>query len=1338
MASTSSSSSHDHERPNTESIQAVVASINQHINEFLADAKTRKSVKSKCGSKLKIQKREFFEFSEHSVLSNLYWGIENIEAAIQSKRPQEKSHRLRNSEQMLQVPALINEHGVTAGISNHYLICCSYFYLSVARKLQGDDWQVALHFLQAVLVSPRLVQRQFLPNLCNSLFLMSVTSEREIGGLKLASLMDFDEDETGEAMRNMARRYKACLTYYQVMSYGETTRWNSGCRDVAFATDESQSFTNGESSGTESSNLQECGNSLLTDCHPEKLHPIDPEEYITHNMAKESKVSDIMECQEHIEALKFFDQVHSEEVRGSSNIKCLQELLTESQSDTPISEDSYNSGSDDEDEIEVYADTSETSKRTVVNADDPQPEISDQKLVLPCSTSGQEYAISLPRAPRNQAHAKVNEEYITNFLSGRSYRSFSALELSIFELRGMDSCTLWNCHMEEGTTRRRLHQQDLQIFNHLTSTALKNYQLAQMHHQRSIKSRQNPYSQKNPNEVCLRTEKGSENELIGILEKAISKLCFSEGLGTCYEDYTQEVVKMYEMLSNKRGVKYTLLKDIILDQLLTAISTSKEVGVIRASVSILSSLVSGNKAVIQDMNKNGLQLCDLASALKRNVHEAAILIHLINPPPTEIKTLELLPTLAEVVCTSNSYKGGLASLLPTPPVASLMIIEVLVTAFDYATNNMHLAAINSPQVLSGLLEVPRNNNLEDFTSLATILVRCMKFDGKCRKYIARSTPVAPFISLLRSNQERGKFIALEIFHEILRMPRSSATNLLQQIRKEGSINNMNILLLLIQQSQPQYKLLAANLLLQLDTLEDSPGKSTYREEAVETLLRSLTCEEDSAMQQLSAFLLSNLGGTYSWTGEPYTVAWLLKKTGLTSPHYRNMIRNFNWLDKSLQDSGIDTWCSKITRSVTKIGEPVFHALEKGLKSRIKKVSRDCLTATAWIGCEIARIPDDLRCTASEILLSEVEQFLHPGFELEDRLLACLCIYNYASGKGMQKLLHFSEGVRESLRRLSNVTWMAEELLRVADYFLPNKWRISCVHTQILEATQNYSGAVTALIYYRGQLCSGYADGSIKVWDIKGQTATLVLDVKEHKSAVTCFSLFEPGECCLLSGSADKTIRIWQMIQRKLECMEVIGVKVPIQSLDTHGQQIFAVTQSHEMKVFDASRTTRDICKDKHVQCVRVTSGKAYVGCMDSSIQELAITTNREREIKAPSKSWRMKSRPINSISVYKDWLYSASAVVVEGSNIKEWGKQSKPQMSMVPDRGTSVLAMEVVEDFIYLNCSPSTSILQIWLRGTQQKVGRLSAGSKITSLLTGNDIILCGTEAGLIKGWIPL
>lgn len=101
----------------------------------------------------------------------------------------------------------------------------------------------------------------------------------------------------------------------------------------------------------------------------------------------------------------------------------------------------------------------------------------------------------------------------------------------------------------------------------------------------------------------------------------------------------------------------------------------------------------------------------------------------------------------------------------------------------------------------------------------------------------------------------------------------------------------------------------------------------------------------------------------------------------------------------MQDAGIDAWSSKIAKSIIEIGKPVFHALEKGLNSKIRRVSRDSLTAIAWLGLEIAKSPNSLRYSACEILLGGVQQFLHPGFELEERLLACLCIYNYASGKG---------------------------------------------------------------------------------------------------------------------------------------------------------------------------------------------------------------------------------------------------------------------------------------------------------------------------------------------------
>lgn len=84
--------------------------------------------------------------------------------------------------------------------------------------------------------------------------------------------------------------------------------------------------------------------------------------------------------------------------------------------------------------------------------------------------------------------------------------------------------------------------------------------------------------------------------------------------------------------------------------------------------------------------------------------------------------------------------------------------------------------------------------------------------------------------------------------------------------------------------------------------EDASGEIVYQEEAVKALLESLTCELNFGAQALSALILSNLGGTYSWLGEPYTVAWLVKKTGLTSLHHKNMIKNYDFADGCLQVS----------------------------------------------------------------------------------------------------------------------------------------------------------------------------------------------------------------------------------------------------------------------------------------------------------------------------------------------------------------------------------------------------------------------------------------------------
>jgi len=69
---------------------------------------------------------------------------------------------------------------------------------------------------------------------------------------------------------------------------------------------------------------------------------------------------------------------------------------------------------------------------------------------------------------------------------------------------------------------------------------------------------------------------------------------------------------------------------------------------------------------------------------------------------------------------------------------------------------------------------------------------------------------------------------------------------------------------------------------------------------MQILLEVVASEDNSSAQALSAFVLANLGGTYSWTGESYTAAWLAKKTGLTSVYHKNMFRNIDWFDPCLQ------------------------------------------------------------------------------------------------------------------------------------------------------------------------------------------------------------------------------------------------------------------------------------------------------------------------------------------------------------------------------------------------------------------------------------------------------
>lgn len=81
---------------------------------------------------------------------------------------------------------------------------------------------------------------------------------------------------------------------------------------------------------------------------------------------------------------------------------------------------------------------------------------------------------------------------------------------------------------------------------------------------------------------------------------------------------------------------------------------------------------------------------------------------------------------------------------------------------------------------------------------------------------------------------------------------------------------------------------------------ESQGQSIFRDEAVEVLLAALSCEDSTSAQTSSSKVLASLGGRFSYTGEPATVAWLIKKAGLSPANQKYISGDLGRLDHCMQ------------------------------------------------------------------------------------------------------------------------------------------------------------------------------------------------------------------------------------------------------------------------------------------------------------------------------------------------------------------------------------------------------------------------------------------------------
>jgi hypothetical protein len=394
---------------------------------------------------------------------------------------------------------------------------------------------------------------------------------------------------------------------------------------------------------------------------------------------------------------------------------------------------------------------------------------SSHKKNLTWCTSPENAMIYAPESPIY--HVDDSEMNPNGLQSNILHGSLNNLSNSVLELKHADSYSTSNYSTKDGMFPQCSPRCELRCFSNFSTKFMKKSSLSDLVSRGSMSRKfKTSTASEDWSDVSSRWGKDSQVDFLERFEKAVSKLLVSDGLESCL-DAGSEATTIWQLLNNTYEVRNKpSVRQDILDQLLDSISTSKKDKVIRASVYVLLLMISEDRNVMRGIKRKDFHLSNLATALKRDVHEAAILIYLLDPTPLEIKNLDLLPSLLRVACNSDTRKWP--AMLPlTPTSASIALIEILVTAFDYVTNNVHLASLSSPPILSKLVDVAKNNNLEEGVALAAILIRCVRLNGNCKKFLSQATPVDPFLQLLRRKEHRAKCAALEYFHEILQIPR---------------------------------------------------------------------------------------------------------------------------------------------------------------------------------------------------------------------------------------------------------------------------------------------------------------------------------------------------------------------------------------------------------------------------------------------------------------------------------------------------------------------------------------------------------------------------------------
>ncbi|XP_020584069.1 putative E3 ubiquitin-protein ligase LIN-1 [Phalaenopsis equestris] len=157
------------------------STISNFVQDRLIDRDRRLHHKEECAERLAAAASagKEVEYADQAVLANLDWGIDALEEAIVTSNYEAKLARLNHAERMLQVCAMLDPVGSTAGVPNSYLCAWSHLHLACLSRLRASgaiSRAATLHALEMFDVEPFFSRTDFAPDLWETMFLPHMAS----------------------------------------------------------------------------------------------------------------------------------------------------------------------------------------------------------------------------------------------------------------------------------------------------------------------------------------------------------------------------------------------------------------------------------------------------------------------------------------------------------------------------------------------------------------------------------------------------------------------------------------------------------------------------------------------------------------------------------------------------------------------------------------------------------------------------------------------------------------------------------------------------------------------------------------------------------------------------------------------------------------------------------------------------------------------------------------------------------------------------------------------------------------------------------------------------------